>query len=87
MHLSGKGNLLTMAVDCARARCTVGEISDALERVRGYWCVVLWSHKADPRSSRLSRSMADTNLLTAWLAAHTSPSTQTRMMCSMCFLL
>jgi len=29
------GNLLTLAVDAARARATVGEISDALERVYG----------------------------------------------------
>jgi methylmalonyl-CoA mutase len=30
---SGKGNLLAAAVDAARARCTVGEISSALEDV------------------------------------------------------
>ncbi len=30
---SGDGNLLEAAVDAARARCTVGEISEALERV------------------------------------------------------
>jgi methylmalonyl-CoA mutase len=32
---SGQGNLLTLAVDAARARCTVGEISDAMEVVFG----------------------------------------------------
>ncbi len=32
---SGEGNLLELAVDAARARGTVGEISDALERVWG----------------------------------------------------
>ncbi|MCC7126856.1 MAG: methylmalonyl-CoA mutase [Acidobacteria bacterium] len=32
---SGDGNLLALAVDAARARATVGEISDALERVWG----------------------------------------------------
>ncbi|MFT4621515.1 MAG: methylmalonyl-CoA mutase [Myxococcota bacterium] len=32
---SGKGNLLALAVEAARARATVGEISDALERVWG----------------------------------------------------
>ncbi|CAD6200042.1 unnamed protein product [Caenorhabditis auriculariae] len=30
---AGKGNLLELAVDASRARCTVGEISDALEKV------------------------------------------------------
>ncbi|MEM9714264.1 MAG: methylmalonyl-CoA mutase, partial [Actinomycetota bacterium] len=32
---TGEGNLLSLAVDAARARATVGEISDALERVWG----------------------------------------------------
>ena len=32
---SGEGNLLALAVDAARARATVGEISDALESVYG----------------------------------------------------
>ncbi len=32
---SGNGNLLTLAVDAARAKATVGEISDALEKVWG----------------------------------------------------
>jgi methylmalonyl-CoA mutase len=32
---TGSGNLLALAVDAARARATVGEISDALERVWG----------------------------------------------------
>jgi len=32
---SGNGNLLALSVDAARARCTVGEISDALEVVYG----------------------------------------------------
>jgi methylmalonyl-CoA mutase len=32
---SGEGNLLGLAVDAARARCSVGEISDALEKVFG----------------------------------------------------
>jgi methylmalonyl-CoA mutase len=32
---TGKGNLLALAVDAARARATVGEISDALEKVYG----------------------------------------------------
>lgn len=31
----GNGNLLAAAVDAARARCTVGEISDAVEKVLG----------------------------------------------------
>ncbi|GMS88931.1 hypothetical protein PENTCL1PPCAC_11106 [Pristionchus entomophagus] len=32
-YSSGSGNLLEAAVDAARARCTVGEISDAMEKV------------------------------------------------------
>jgi methylmalonyl-CoA mutase len=32
---AGHGNLLALAIDAARARATVGEISDALERVFG----------------------------------------------------
>jgi methylmalonyl-CoA mutase len=32
---TGEGNLLALAVDCARARATLGEISDALETVWG----------------------------------------------------
>jgi len=32
---TGEGNLLDLAVDAARKRCTVGEISDALEKVYG----------------------------------------------------
>ncbi|MCW5700634.1 MAG: cobalamin-dependent protein, partial [Rhodospirillales bacterium] len=32
---TGEGNLLALAVEAARAKCTVGEISDALEKVYG----------------------------------------------------
>lgn len=32
---TGEGNLLALAIDAARARATVGEISDALEKVYG----------------------------------------------------
>ena len=32
---SGKGNLLEAAVECAKLRCTLGEISDACEKVVG----------------------------------------------------
>lgn len=32
---TSEGNLLALAVDAARAKCTVGEISDALEKVYG----------------------------------------------------
>ncbi len=42
---SGEGNLLGLAVDAARAMCTVGEISDALEEVFG-------RHKATPQAIR-----------------------------------
>ena len=31
----GSGNLLELAIDAARAKATVGEISDALEKVYG----------------------------------------------------
>jgi len=34
-HFEGRWNLLGLAVDAARARCTVGEISDAIEAVVG----------------------------------------------------
>ena len=39
----GEGNLLEAAIDCARARATVGEISDAMEKVFG-------RHRAEVRS-------------------------------------
>ncbi|KAK2141299.1 hypothetical protein LSH36_1125g00004 [Paralvinella palmiformis] len=32
---SGDGNLLALSIDAARARCTVGEITDAMEKVFG----------------------------------------------------
>ncbi|PLR22891.1 methylmalonyl-CoA mutase [Caulobacter zeae] len=41
----GSGNLLALAVDAARAKATVGEISDALERVFG-------RHRAEIKSIR-----------------------------------
>lgn len=31
---SNQGNLLQLSIDAARARCTVGEITDAMEKVR-----------------------------------------------------
>jgi methylmalonyl-CoA mutase len=37
---TGEGNLLTLAVEAARARATLGEISDALERVFGRYTAV-----------------------------------------------
>ncbi len=40
---AGGGNVLELAVDCARARATVGEISDAMEEVFG-------RHRAEIRS-------------------------------------
>jgi methylmalonyl-CoA mutase len=40
---SGEGNLLETAIECARARATVGEISDAMEKVYG-------RHRAEVRS-------------------------------------
>ena len=38
---TGKGNLLALAIDAARAQCTVGEISSALEQVFGRHHAVL----------------------------------------------
>ncbi|XP_076094721.1 methylmalonyl-CoA mutase, mitochondrial-like [Mytilus galloprovincialis] len=32
---SGEGNLLALSIDAARARCTVGEITDAMEKIYG----------------------------------------------------
>eukprot|EP00462_Mataza_sp_D1_P018159 CAMPEP_0175140600 /NCGR_PEP_ID=MMETSP0087-20121206/11608_1 /TAXON_ID=136419 /ORGANISM="Unknown Unknown, Strain D1" /LENGTH=736 /DNA_ID=CAMNT_0016423859 /DNA_START=69 /DNA_END=2279 /DNA_ORIENTATION=- len=47
----GDANTLTLAVECARARCTVGEISDALERAFGRYSpttrVVSGAYKAE----------------------------------------
>ncbi len=40
---TGEGNLLALAIEAGRARCTVGEISDALEKVYG-------RHKAEIRA-------------------------------------
>ena len=40
---SGKGNLLTASLDCARAKATVGEISDAME-------VVFGRHRAETKA-------------------------------------
>ncbi len=40
---AGEGNLLQLAIDAARARCSVGEISNALEKVWG-------RHKAEIRA-------------------------------------
>ncbi len=32
---TGDGNILNLSIKAARARCTVGEISDAMEKVHG----------------------------------------------------
>jgi methylmalonyl-CoA mutase len=40
---SGQGNLLTLAVDAARAKATLGEISDAMEKVYGRHMAVVRS--------------------------------------------
>ncbi len=42
---SGKGNLLELAVDAARAKATVGEISEAVERSQGRHSAVIRSIK------------------------------------------
>ncbi len=38
---TGKGNLLAAAVECAKLRCTLGEISDACEKVVGRYKAVI----------------------------------------------
>ena len=38
---TGKGNLLEAAVECAKLRCTLGEISDACEKVVGRYKAVI----------------------------------------------
>ena len=38
---TGKGNLLAHAIECARLRCTLGEISDACEEVVGRYKAVI----------------------------------------------
>ena len=38
---TGEGNLLELAVECAKARCTLGEISDACEKVVGRYTAVI----------------------------------------------
>ncbi len=47
---SGEGNLLELAVDAARVRATVGEISDALETE--------WGRHQRPSTDPLAVSMA-----------------------------
>jgi methylmalonyl-CoA mutase len=64
---SGKGNLLAAAVDAARARCTVGEISQALEdvytrhraEVRAVSGVYGASYQGDEDFSAVSREVAE----------------------------
>jgi methylmalonyl-CoA mutase len=58
---SGKGNILAVAIECARARASLGEISSALERVFG-------RHQATIRSISgvySSESMSDKDFETA----------------------
>jgi len=38
-----EGNLLELSIAAARARCTLGEISDALEKVAKIQLFILWS--------------------------------------------
>ena len=38
---TGEGNLLAAAVECAKVRCTLGEISDACEKVVGRYKAVI----------------------------------------------
>ena len=43
---SGRGNLLELSIQASRARCTVGEISDALEKVVGRHVAVPCLHQS-----------------------------------------
>ena len=47
---TGEGNLLELAIDAARHRATVGEISDALERVWGRYQATIRSIEGEYRS-------------------------------------
>jgi methylmalonyl-CoA mutase len=64
-HL-GAGGLLSLAVEAARARATLGEISDAMEQVFGRYKAVIRSisgiysaEVSDDENFRLAREMAD----------------------------
>src|SRR5207237_7629317 len=53
----GNGNLLALAIDAARAKATVGEISDALEKVFGRHRAEIKSITGvDRKSTRLNSS-------------------------------
>jgi hypothetical protein len=65
---SGEGNLMALAIDAARARCTVGEISEALERPWGryapYITLPCSARRAQsplmPLVFRIANTLADT---------------------------
>eukprot|EP01134_Creolimax_fragrantissima_P000801 CFRG0801T1 len=58
---SGEGNLLKLAIDAARARCTVGEISDALEQIFGRHI----AHNGMVTGAYISEIADDTEMLEA----------------------
>ena len=65
---TGKGNLLELAIEAARRRCSVGEISYALERVRAH---APWARTAAAREARVlaawrGRCGAGTKLPMGW---------------------
>lgn len=62
----GEANLLALAIEAARARATLGEISDAMEKVFGRYKAVIRSisgiysaEVSDDENFRLAREMAD----------------------------
>ena len=65
---TGEGNLLALAVDAARARASVGEISDALEKVYGRHEATIRSI-AGVYSAEVSNASDAVNLLLARTAA------------------
>ena len=63
---SGEGNLLELAVDAARERATLGEISDALENAFGRYCSsvqlntnVYLSHMQENKKFKKAQRLAD----------------------------
>lgn len=79
---TGKGsheyNLLRCAIEAARARCTLGEISQVLREVRGAGFLPPPSNRAcnrTPRPPHCARSRgASTSQQRAWCRVHTHPA-------------
>jgi len=56
---SGKGNLLAAAIECARVRATVGEISDAMEKTFGRYVAKTQVVSGAYRSSYGNKNLLD----------------------------